>query len=731
MNDPVVAADGRTYNRADIERWLKQHETSPLTNEPLEHKMLIPNMAVRRQINTWRLQYGLPVLSPPAKAKPKSDDGSPPGPRVGAFLKTLPTPLCAFSNKPLQAYCVTCRKSICSDCAIDSQRCKSHTTRPLDAIVSGIRDSHAAWVQALEGRPQQLQAEYDRIDAAAAAAGDAAIQAILAEVAELKQKLQRACVGDLQGVIREQALLLADVQLAAALPNAAVADSEESRCLLAAATRAPRQPPRGARGGRFQAAAAEAVSLVRLGCIVVDCGVGGVSAAGAGFLRAFGPVLQTSDVISPAQPVLPAPVQQNQNMFAQIMQNRQMPQLQQQQMQQLSLSSLYQVEQRVSSPAQPARVQHNQRKQNMIAKMMQNCEMPQLQQQHMQQPSCCAFDDEGNLAVSDCGNHLILVLRFSDGALLRTIGSPGSGNGQFQSPSGIAFDMAGHILVAEEGNNRVQMLRYSDGLHVRTIGGAGFGPGRGNFQFGGVSSIACDGSGHFAVFDSGNARVEVFRLSDGAHVRSIRHEQFNGGPLSNRVQDFDERQQILRVGGVRGAFAFDADSNLVFGCNDSPVIQVLRFSDGQSIRTIDISQASIACPQSLPPGWLERRDSSGRLYYVSPSGQTQWDPPQPVQQQAQFMPSPFVPMMPSPLASHQLACSCSRISFDGAGLILVADQGRHCVLVLRYADGAHVRTIGSYGQQEGLLNSPGGVAVDADGLVAVCDRGNNRVQVFE
>jgi hypothetical protein len=61
MDDPVVAADGHTYNREDIERWLKQHDTSPLTNEPLEHSLLIPNMDKRRQINTWLEERGLPA----------------------------------------------------------------------------------------------------------------------------------------------------------------------------------------------------------------------------------------------------------------------------------------------------------------------------------------------------------------------------------------------------------------------------------------------------------------------------------------------------------------------------------------------------------------------------------------------------------------------------------------------------------------------------------------------
>jgi hypothetical protein len=76
-----------------------------------------------------------------------------------------------------------------------------------------------------------------------------AVQGIREEAAELKLELQRACVGELEGVIEEQAQLLADVELAAASPDAAVTDSEASRCLLTAATRAPLPPPPGGWGG--------------------------------------------------------------------------------------------------------------------------------------------------------------------------------------------------------------------------------------------------------------------------------------------------------------------------------------------------------------------------------------------------------------------------------------------------------------------------------------------------
>jgi hypothetical protein len=99
----------------------------------------------------------------------------------------------AHSKKALEAFCVTCKKSICSGCAIDSARCKSHETRPLTWIVSLLRAERDAWVQVDEGRPQQLQSECARVDAAADTAIAAFTSRVREEAAELKLDLQRAC----------------------------------------------------------------------------------------------------------------------------------------------------------------------------------------------------------------------------------------------------------------------------------------------------------------------------------------------------------------------------------------------------------------------------------------------------------------------------------------------------------------------------------------------------------
>lgn len=43
MRDPVVAADGHTYERSAIKRWLQTSNTSPLTGSELQHKNLVTN----------------------------------------------------------------------------------------------------------------------------------------------------------------------------------------------------------------------------------------------------------------------------------------------------------------------------------------------------------------------------------------------------------------------------------------------------------------------------------------------------------------------------------------------------------------------------------------------------------------------------------------------------------------------------------------------------------------
>ena len=59
MEDPVIAMDGFTYERAAIERWFACSRNkgglikSPLTNEPLESKLLVPNRRLKAIIASF------------------------------------------------------------------------------------------------------------------------------------------------------------------------------------------------------------------------------------------------------------------------------------------------------------------------------------------------------------------------------------------------------------------------------------------------------------------------------------------------------------------------------------------------------------------------------------------------------------------------------------------------------------------------------------------------------
>jgi ankyrin repeat protein len=54
MTDPVTCMDGHTYERSGIERWLQDHDTSPLTGVKLPSKFLIPNHSLRNAIEEWK-----------------------------------------------------------------------------------------------------------------------------------------------------------------------------------------------------------------------------------------------------------------------------------------------------------------------------------------------------------------------------------------------------------------------------------------------------------------------------------------------------------------------------------------------------------------------------------------------------------------------------------------------------------------------------------------------------
>jgi hypothetical protein len=56
MVDPVMASDGFTYERRSIERWLTEHNTSPMTGAALPNRNLVTNNTLKSMIREWQEQ---------------------------------------------------------------------------------------------------------------------------------------------------------------------------------------------------------------------------------------------------------------------------------------------------------------------------------------------------------------------------------------------------------------------------------------------------------------------------------------------------------------------------------------------------------------------------------------------------------------------------------------------------------------------------------------------------
>ncbi|WP_041933666.1 scytonemin biosynthesis PEP-CTERM protein ScyF [Gloeothece verrucosa] len=120
-------------------------------------------------------------------------------------------------------------------------------------------------------------------------------------------------------------------------------------------------------------------------------------------------------------------------------------------------------------------------------------------------PGGMSFNKNGILYVTDFSEDVIKVYG-RDGELINTIGSSGSGLGQFLGPAGITISPnTGNIYVNDQYNNRVQVLN-AEGDTLFAFGTRGDGPG----QFKEPIGIEVDENENIYVADSQNSRVQVF-----------------------------------------------------------------------------------------------------------------------------------------------------------------------------------------------------------------------------
>jgi hypothetical protein len=267
MADPVVASDGITYERDAIEQWMAGHDVSPITNAPFDHKLLIPNVTVRKQIASWCEQNSVPLPSAPKRqARPAAGGGSA---QAAQLLK--PQVTCALhGDEELRVFCRDCCRGVCILCAVDVDVCKSHRTKAFKPLLEELKVDREAWARAQEECNQGVE----HLCAHIQADGDAKKQAIDAEVAALQQQARSAAAsrsavfGAIALKRREREELVA---AAAASPDIAVKDSAAAAVVASAMDRAKGPiPPASAAEFSAALAPAAAVGLLDVTAAAVD-----------------------------------------------------------------------------------------------------------------------------------------------------------------------------------------------------------------------------------------------------------------------------------------------------------------------------------------------------------------------------------------------------------------------------------------------------------------------------
>ncbi len=146
-------------------------------------------------------------------------------------------------------------------------------------------------------------------------------------------------------------------------------------------------------------------------------------------------------------------------------------------------------------------------------------------------PTGLDVDAYGRIAVSDVGNHQVLVFN-AYLAVELAFGSYGSHAGQLDGPQGVSFAPDGNFLVTDTGNRRVQIFD-AGGSFVALV------PSGGESPLVKPRRAVADEDGNVYVADPEAKRVFIFRR-DGALARSI---------IPSQVADFRPTDVALGPSG--------------------------------------------------------------------------------------------------------------------------------------------------------------------------------------
>lgn len=310
----------------------------------------------------------------------------------------------------------------------------------------------------------------------------------------------------------------------------------------------------------------------------------------------------------------------------------------------------------------------------------------------LNQPFDVAYDPEGNLFLTDTGNHKIRRVDARTGRMTTVAGSGKKGFGGdggpaaaalLDEPYGLAIDASGNLFFADRLNRRVRRVDAATGI-ITTVAGDGSGAHSGD---GGPApraglvepnGVALDGKGRLFIADVADHRIRVVDLATGIITTFAgdgrgRHSG-DGGPAS--------------AASIHGARAVEVG-------RDGTVWVLER--QGNSLRAVDPRTKIITT-----------RAGTGKMGYSGDDG----------------------PATEARLNGPKELC------LDRSGNVFVVDTENHAIRRIDAATG-RITTVAGDGHPPGpaddrgtveRLDRPHGVAVSSDGALVIADTNNHRVR---
>jgi RHS repeat-associated protein len=358
-------------------------------------------------------------------------------------------------------------------------------------------------------------------------------------------------------------------------------------------------------------------------------------------------------------------------------------------------------------------------------------------------PEAIATDAEGHIWVADTENNRIQEFKPS-GEFIRKFGSEGTGNGQLKSPAGIAIDSEGKVWVSDTGNDRIQRLSAT-GTYLSQFGTPGPNPG----QFSEPRGVAIDGKGNLWIADTGNNRVQESTATEflrqfGGGASGPGHLSAPAGVATdsegnvwvadtshNRIQEFDSEGSFIRQFGAPGTangelrsprgVAVDSKGNLYVADAGNSRVQEFN-SKGEFVRkwgTEGSGNGQFRGLQDLavdPEGHIWTLEGGSKLLANN-------------RIQAFSSEGTYITGFGSFGSENGQLNSAKGITTDSKGNVWVADTGNNRIQGLK-PSGEFVRKFGSEGSGTGQFKGPQGLAFDSEGKLWVADGGNDRFQRF-